>query len=119
MYAFYLIYLESDRKKIIIDTILITILGLGLSAPFWIPAILENKYVLGLGLFDPTKNFPVIYKLIYSSWGYGFSGTNAPDQMSLQIGIAGLFVLFCTLLSLFKNNRYRGQIVYFLVIFFG
>ncbi len=120
VYAFFSSF--SKKQNIIIklkefsSSIFISFFGIGLSAIFWLPAILETKYVRGLQIFDPTEHFPVIYKLIYSSWGYGFSGVNMPDQMSFQIGIVNLLViLICSAIFIFKKRI--GIVGLFLFIF--
>ncbi len=119
-YAFFLSFAKKqdarNKLKEFSSAIFISVLGTGLSAIFWLPAILETKYVRGLQIFDPTQHFPVVYKLIYSSWGYGFSGVNVPDQMSFQIGIANiLVVMICLLIFIFKKRN--NMIGYFLFIF--
>ncbi len=118
-YVAFLIFKKENRNKItdILEIIQISSLGIGLSAIFWLPAILETKYVRGLQVFDPTQHFPQIYKLIYSSWGYGFSGKGVSDQMSFQIGIANISIVFLCLIFFFlgKNRKLLG---YFLINFF-
>ncbi|MDP2649256.1 MAG: 6-pyruvoyl-tetrahydropterin synthase-related protein [bacterium] len=106
-YAIFLISGLKNRSRDLSSLATAVICGLGLSSPFWLPAILETEYVTGLQVFDPTQHFPALYKLIYSSWGYGFSGTNAPDQMSFQIGIANLTAVFGSIVLLFflRNKR--------------
>ena len=44
--------------------------------------------------FNIQENFPEIYQLIIPSWGTGFSGENLQNQMSFQIGLANLTVVF-------------------------
>lgn len=121
LYSIFLILNSENKSKFIIQTILICFLGLGLSAPFWLPAIVESRYVAGLGIFDPTQYFPQVVKLIYSSWGYGFAGPNIPDQMSTQIGIANLFAIFesvCILLILRKTSEHHVEQGIKMIIFF-
>ena len=73
MYAIILIFNTKNKSFYLLRLVLIIILGLSLSSPFWLPALYETKYVTGLDISNPTKHFPKLYKLIYSSWGYGFS----------------------------------------------
>ncbi len=113
LYTLYLILNTKEKKALIIDTILIYVTGLGLSSPFWLPALLEAKYVVGLQVFDPTQHFPVLYKLIYSSWGYGFSGGNAPDQMSFQIGIANLIAVMCSVFVVMRTKDKKTFLFFF------
>ncbi len=114
-FIFYAIILQRGNFK---HLFIITISGLGLSSPFWLPAILETQYVVGLQVFDPTRHFPIFYKLIYSSWGYGFSGGNAPDQMSFQIGIANTIVLGLAFFLSFRIKQKANMFFCFAVIAF-
>ena len=111
-YATFLMFIRNVEKgkfELILhikSLMFLIFIGFGISSPFWLPALLETKFVVGLQIFNPTAHFPVLYKLIYSSWGYGFSGTNLPDQMSFQIGIANLFaVLGAGLVLLLAKNK--------------
>ena len=104
LYAGFLIIGKTSSVKSIVTNVKnlggIIVIGLGLSSIFWLPAILEKEYVRGLQIFDPTRHFPQLHSLVYSSWGYGFSGSNVMDQMSFQIGIANLIAVVGSLLTL-------------------
>ncbi len=123
-FVIYALFLLSDSKNKFRDLKnlgLITIFGLGLSAPFYLPAILETKYVQGLQIFNPTDNFPKLYQLVYSSWGYGFSGANTSGgtgQMSFQVGIPNLLVIFASVLIAFISRKNRKIISFFIFVFF-
>lgn len=120
LYAGFLIIGKTSSVKSIVTNVKnlggIIVIGLGLSSIFWLPAILEKEYVRGLQIFDPTRHFPQLHSLVYSSWGYGFSGSNVMDQMSFQIGIANLIAVVGSLLTLLliKNKK---LIVFFLTSF--
>lgn len=67
------------------------LLGLGLSAWFWIPAVFEAQYTrfdLIFGKFYADQ-FPSIWQLIRSPWGYGLSHPQNPEvgDMSYQLGL--------------------------------
>lgn len=115
LYAGFNIWKNKNKKTLVYETLLISCFGLGISSPFWLPAIFETKYVVGLQVFDPTQHFPVLYKLIYSSWGYGFSGINVPNQMSFQIGIANLVVVLGSIVALFKFKS-KSVIIFFISV---
>jgi hypothetical protein len=71
--------------------------GIGLSAFFWLPALLESKYVVGLNTVNFREHFVDWYNLIIPSWGSGFSGSASP--MSTQIGIAPMIAILLVLFS--------------------
>jgi uncharacterized membrane protein len=116
LYLLFIILNSKKKKALIIDTLLICFSGLGLSSPFFLPALLETRYVTGLQIFDPTHHFPVLYKLIYSSWGYGFSGANEPDQMSFQIGIANLIAVACSLFVVMRIKDKKILLFFFFLL---
>lgn len=116
LYSLFVIINSKKKKALILNTFLICLSGLGLSSPFWLPALLEAQYVVGLQVFDPTRHFPVLYKLIYSSWGYGFSGSNEPNQMSFQIGIANLIAVSGSVIVLFLSKSKR-ILIFFIALF--
>lgn len=115
-FGFFILYAVVLIRGNLRDLVIIILAGLGLSSPFWLPAILETSYVVGLQVFDPTQHFPILYKLIYSSWGYGFSGTGERDQMSFQIGIANLIAVVGSILILFVSKNKRTSI-FFITLF--
>ena len=111
-------------------TIIIFLLGLGLSAWFWLPAILEKQYIrfdeIYLGFYK--DQFISLWQLLRSPWGYGLSHPQNPEpgDMSYQLGLVhilvmifltaaififrkirkiGLFILFFFILSLFLMNK--------------
>lgn len=93
--------------------------GLGLSAFFWIPALLESKYVVGLNTVNFRDYFVQTFELLVPSWGTGFSGTEVfGNTMSVQIGlapllsgIAGIWVILGV-----PRNRYRPLGIYLVAV---
>jgi len=84
--------------------------GLGISAFFWIPAIFESKYVVGLNTVNFREHFVDWYNLIIPSWGSGFSGSI--NSMSTQIGIIPLISIIATVM--FKRTK---LLTYFFTVF--
>lgn len=88
-----------------------SILGIGLSAFFLLPALLERQFIqtkyLIVGYFDFRAHF-VAYKQFFSTfWGYGSSLWGPKDDMSFQIGIAHWIILALALLIgiIFRKDR--------------
>ncbi len=101
---------------------LMLILGLGISAFFWLPALVEQKYT-NINLFVGSTykgNFPSLTQLIWSPWGFG-TKVNAPGGLSPQIGLPALF--FTLLAIVFSQRKQKlflfGFIVLALGIFFS
>lgn len=118
-YCLFLSVSRKNKKDYFKNLIIILFIGLGLSTPFWLPALFESKYVTGLQIFDLKRHFPEIYQLIIPSWGYGFSGRDIQNQMSFQIGIANILAVLVAFIAFFKNKKNRGLIIFFIVWFFA
>lgn len=94
------------------------LIGLGLSAFFWLPALAEKQYIRYDQLMQRiyVDQFPTLKQIIYSPWGYGLSHPKQPEGgMSYQIGLAHIFVIL--LLSLFVWKFKKDKTFLFLSIF--
>lgn len=117
-FAVILIIGKKEKKELLIKVIFIFILGLCLSAIFWIPALLEKKYVVGLEIFDLKRNFVEPFQLIFPSWGSGFSGGSFENQMSFQLGIMNIIAILFSMYLLFKKCEYFLLRLFLVVSFF-
>ncbi|MCL4418690.1 6-pyruvoyl-tetrahydropterin synthase-related protein [Patescibacteria group bacterium] len=121
LYSLFIIFLSKKRKTLIIKLLALITLGLGLSSIFWLPALSETKYTVGLQIFDYKNNFPNFYQLLFPSWGSGFFGGNLASEMSVQIGVANLLTLLISIIAFVKLMRkkdYRGKLMGFFIISF-
>lgn len=90
-------------------TIIIFLLGLGLSAWFWLPALSEKQFIrydsLMKGIYQ--NQFPTLKQIVYSPWGYGLSHPKSSEEggMSYQVGLAHLLVMALLLLQLFRLRK--------------
>jgi hypothetical protein len=88
-------------------------LGLGLSAFFWLPALMErdNVHVHRLleGFLNYHNHFAYFYQLIYSPWGYGDSNIGPGDGMSFAIGPVHLALAVAALLLLGRIRALSGR----------
>jgi len=94
--------------------------GLGISAFFWVPAFLEQKYVLQRqwfdGRYDYRGNFVYFSQLFDTRWGYGVSQVGADDAISLQIGVAAFLLAAVGVLVAWRRaGRMKGEIAFFAV----
>ena len=72
------------------DVFVIMMLALGVSAYFWMPAMVEKTWTLqGQHVaYDFRSNFPSIKAYFYQPWGYGLNTTGQTGGVSLQLGLA-------------------------------
>ena len=102
--AFFYAYITSPLLMVYV------FLGIGLTSWFWLPALYERQFVLGLNSVDFRDHFLTLIQLLIPSWGTGFSGNGYVfNQMSFQIGIFSLFVIGWSFLVWIKN-RVRERI---------
>jgi hypothetical protein len=72
------------------------LLGLGLSAFIWAPALAARQYaainraVEGYGRY--SNHFVYLHQLFYSPWGYGLSVPGPEDGMSFALGWSHLLL---------------------------
>jgi hypothetical protein len=105
-----LIQASLKNKKTIKPFFISIILGFGLSAFFWIPALLEKGNILlsKIPIADRSLYFVNFKQLIIPNWGYGVPIDQ--NGFSYQLGIVHLAVFTIIILSLlfflFKNREY-------------
>lgn len=114
-----------DRKRRLNSAmiILVLLLGLLLSAFFWMPALLEARYTTrDLMVGNMYQNhFPTLSQIFYSPWGYGISKPGPSDDMSFMLGlgqwIAIILALFSLSIKSIKNET-RAILLFLLGVFF-
>lgn len=117
VYALFLIFYMLIRDK---KALWGLVGGIGLSAFFWLPALLEQKYVVGLNTVNFREHFAQTYELLMPSWGTEFSSTGiVGNKMSLQIGIVSLASITGAVIMLRneKDKRKKQLTTLFLCIF--
>lgn len=81
-------------------------MGILLTSYFWVPALVERNFVVGLNTVNYKDHFPELAQLLIPSWGTGLSGSGfALDEMSYQIGIIPLFLLLVSPVLLWRKER--------------
>jgi len=86
------------------------LLGLGLSAWFWLPAIFEARYIRFDQIYQGfyKDQFVSLVQLIHSPWGFGLSHPQNPEpgDMSYQLGLIHILVMVILVFSLvFRRIR--------------
>lgn len=89
--------------------------GIGLAAYFWLPALVESRFVVGLNTVNFREHFVEGYELLIPSWGTEFSGVGSlGNKISFQIGLAPLLVFIG---ALFVQRREKNTVLsYFLIV---
>lgn len=95
------------------------LLGLGLSAIFWLPMALEFKYVrldqwMG-GYYGYRDHFVYLFQLFSPFWGYGLSEPGLKDGFPFQLGAIPLVFGVLSLVALRRVER--GELRRLLVFF--
>lgn len=82
------------------------LIGILISAYFWLPAIIESRYVNGsLAFKDMYKDhFLNLLYLIYSNWGFG-PNVNTQNGLSPQVGIVIFIFVFIAVVYFSKNKE--------------
>lgn len=116
----YLLYKSYQTGKWRLPAILLG-LWIGLSAFFWFPALLEQKYTkLIVQVPEIANNLATIKQLIYSPWGFGPASFGPPQGMSLSIGLAQWAAVGLALLgSLMIKSKEKRIVAWVLIGLFG
>lgn len=105
---FYLLFNLHLRRRLTLSArikiILPLLQGFGLAAYFYIPALLEKKYIYlsQVPLSSISENFIKLKDLVYTPWNYG---VKAPISLGIGHSLALLFILVCYLLFNNKKNK--------------
>jgi len=120
-------YTAPNGKKLLVAyrLLFIVILGLAISAFYWIPALAEMKYTNVLSQIGGSANFRnhfvCIGQLWDSPWGFGGSAAGCTDGLSFKIGklhILAAIVAFIFMFCIKKMRRSKEWLVV-LFSFFG
>ncbi|EKD67781.1 MAG: hypothetical protein ACD_48C00222G0002 [uncultured bacterium] len=87
----------------------ILLLGLGMSAFFWLPALMEMQYTSVSHMISSSStsfsdHFICVSQLWNASWGYGGSAPGCVDGMSFKIGKFHSIIFALSLCILFFNR---------------
>ncbi|HLD24525.1 MAG TPA: 6-pyruvoyl-tetrahydropterin synthase-related protein [Patescibacteria group bacterium] len=105
IYWVYRILRHTFDRPVFVNQVAILLLGLGLSAFYWLPALLEMEYTSVAGQVSVSANYAdhfVCPSQLWSSlWGFGGSAPGCIDGMSFMLGklhillaVAGVVVWF-------------------------
>lgn len=94
--------------------------GLGLSAVFWLPMLLERQYVRVdqwfAGRYDFRGHFVYLHQLFSPTWGFGVSVPGPDDPISFQLGAAAVVLAALGVIFTWRTlGARRWEIGYFLL----
>lgn len=122
---FYFLF-HKNRPQFVVSSLTGGLVGLMLSAFFWLPSYVERQYTLvdsilttELAAFKLHFIFPM--QLYYSPWGYGGSGAGIADGMTFQLGKLHMGLAFIAVFFLFvsyirKISAQQKHILFFMVL---
>lgn len=122
IFSIIFIFTAFTAKKIgsIISFIKSLAVALLVSAYYWVPVIVEKKFIPTGGPINYLDQFPFIKQLIYSSWSYQGANPFSSDTFSFQIGIVNLLILTFSLCyfvyGIHKKNKGSIELSFFRVI---
>ena len=103
---FLFVYIMLRNKKGIASLIW----GLCLSAFFWLPALFEQKYVVGLNTVNFREHFVALYELLIPSWGTEFSGSGfSGSKISFQLGVIPIIIILVTLVTFIRQKKKQSD----------
>lgn len=103
------------------------LLGLMLSAFYWLPSLVERKYtlvnnILTKELASYKEHFICFNQFLFSNWGYGGSIPGCSDGMTFQIGKSHLIAIVISIIGfilyLFSRKTNKKDINYYLFFLF-
>lgn len=109
---------KVEKRSVIYHLSSVICFGFALSAFFWLPALIEAKYVTGLKIVNFADHFPAFFQLIFPSWGTGFSVPGIADGMSFQIGVPHLLIVIASLFFLRRMPHLPFFLSWFMIILF-
>lgn len=107
-YGAFLGFLRKDKKEYLLNFAATLVLGLSLSAFFWIPGLLEAKYTLRNIVTKGSylAKFADFRALFYGPWNYGGTG-----EFTLQLGILHWIFLIVSPILVFWNKKKKECIL--------
>lgn len=105
----------KSTPGLLLGAVKIALIGLGLSAFFWIPALfdlsaVQGKEFLETGYYSYKSHFVYLEQLFSLAWGYGISTDGPGDGLSFSLGPEILLIAFVTFIfSSWKMIRRRAS----------
>lgn len=114
LFFLYYFILSTNRWQFFKKAFIGGLVGLGLSAFFWLPSLIEKQYtlvntILTHELADYKLHFIYPFQLWFSAWGYGGSIVGPNDGITFQLGKIHIYftlfsVIFCSIYVFLKRK---------------
>lgn len=96
-------------------------LGLGLTAIFMVPLVLEYRFInvaqWTANYYNYQDHFVELYQLFSPLWGFGISNKGPVDGLAFQIGLVPVVLFLFALFVLAKNpNKKRAFTLFFFLL---
>lgn len=127
-YIFYLWLSSNHKKRFLSATAIAFIVGAGISAFFWLPALVEKKFtlvdqILLVDLANFRIHFVNLQQLWNWPWGFGGSAAGLNDGLSFKIGklnvILAFIVLIWSITSQVKMQSNKAPTLFFSLFIFS
>ncbi|MBI4758986.1 MAG: hypothetical protein HY783_08340 [Chloroflexi bacterium] len=93
------------------------LLALAASAVYWLPGLVETRYVQSAnlvgGFYSYRNHFVYLFQLFSPFWGYGYAGIGPNDQMPFQIGLVPVVFGLGAAGVFFTNRELRPYLWFF------
>lgn len=101
-----------------LKNLLILVVGLSLSAYFWLPALVELRYTMGDVFIGQMykEHFPTITQLVYSPWGFGANVAKS-GGLSPQLGPFLVVLVLFGILVFFRSKKKNAIVAFWLIVF--
>jgi len=124
LYFIYSAFQTRVSLKTVIQIMAGPLGGIGISAFYWLPVLMERRYlkffdkVVSSGYFSYSNHFVYLRQLFSTFWGVGYSLPGPVDEMSFQIGVVIIIVtLVAFAATLIKKTDNRNYL--FVLLFLG
>jgi hypothetical protein len=109
VYTIFILILGYLKNKKVIKSFFVSIiLGFGLSAFFWIPAIFEKNNILlsQIPIANRSLYFVSLNQFVFPSWGYGIpTGQNGFSYQMGVVNLATMLIVIISLLFIFLRKK--------------
>ncbi|NCN50967.1 MAG: hypothetical protein COU67_02785 [Candidatus Pacebacteria bacterium CG10_big_fil_rev_8_21_14_0_10_44_54] len=108
-----------DNKKNLLRFILALAWSVGLTAWFWIPALLELRYIVlstAASIYGFSNHFVTLRQFLWAPLSFGFSYPGSVDSLSFSIGASGMFTILTSLALSQKNIFKKYHLLHIVVV---